>query len=94
MEQVLEFFKTNFYAHFAAVGFAVGLVTRILMPGPDPMGFFATTGLGMAGSVLSVYVIKTYHLQIPISEPWSTYVAAIVGASAILTIIKIIRNIG
>ena len=36
---------------FLAVwGLAVGGLARLALPGPDPMGIFATIGLGLAGS--------------------------------------------
>lgn len=31
-------------------GLAVGALARLALPGPDPMGIFATIGLGLAGS--------------------------------------------
>jgi uncharacterized membrane protein YeaQ/YmgE (transglycosylase-associated protein family) len=33
-------------------GLVVGAVARLALPGPDPMGIFATIGLGLAGSFL------------------------------------------
>jgi len=38
---------------FLAVwGLVVGALARLALPGPDPMGIFATIGLGLAGSFL------------------------------------------
>ncbi len=34
------------------VGFFVGLIARALLPGADSMGFFATTVVGVLGSVV------------------------------------------
>jgi uncharacterized membrane protein YeaQ/YmgE (transglycosylase-associated protein family) len=31
-------------------GLIVGALARLALPGPDPMGIFATIGLGLAGS--------------------------------------------
>jgi len=33
-------------------GLAAGALARLALPGPDPMGIFATIGLGLAGSFL------------------------------------------
>jgi len=33
------------------VGFIVGLIARALVPGADVMGFWLTSGLGIAGSI-------------------------------------------
>jgi uncharacterized membrane protein YeaQ/YmgE (transglycosylase-associated protein family) len=38
---------------FLAVwGLVVGALARLALPGPDPMGVFATIGLGLAGSFI------------------------------------------
>jgi uncharacterized membrane protein YeaQ/YmgE (transglycosylase-associated protein family) len=34
------------------VGFVIGVIARLLLPGRDPMGCFATALLGIAGSVV------------------------------------------
>ena len=36
----------------AVCGLVVGALARLALPGPDPMGIFATIGLGLAGSFL------------------------------------------
>jgi len=36
----------------ALEGLIVGALARLALPGPDPMGIFATIGLGLAGSFL------------------------------------------
>jgi uncharacterized membrane protein YeaQ/YmgE (transglycosylase-associated protein family) len=38
------------------VGFVVGLLARALMPGADHMGFFATSLLGILGSLVGGFV--------------------------------------
>jgi len=35
------------------IGFVAGLVARILMPEPDPMGFILTTILGVVGALVA-----------------------------------------
>ncbi len=37
---------------FVIVGFFAGLVARAVLPGVDKMGFLATTGVGIAGSII------------------------------------------
>lgn len=34
-------------------GFIIGALARLALPGPDPMGFLQTTGVGIAGSLLA-----------------------------------------
>lgn len=38
------------------VGFLAGLVARGLLPGADHMGLLATTGVGVAGSLIGGFV--------------------------------------
>jgi uncharacterized membrane protein YeaQ/YmgE (transglycosylase-associated protein family) len=94
MDAVIEFIQSNVYAHFAFVGLITGILARILMPGKDPMGLIKTTLLGITGSLLSVYLVKTYSISIPVPAPWSSYAASLMGALLILSVFKIIRNIG
>jgi uncharacterized membrane protein YeaQ/YmgE (transglycosylase-associated protein family) len=36
----------------AIEGLVIGALARLALPGPDPMGIFATIGLGLAGSFI------------------------------------------
>lgn len=36
-----------------SAGFVVGALARFALPGPDPMGFWATSALGIAGSAIA-----------------------------------------
>jgi uncharacterized membrane protein YeaQ/YmgE (transglycosylase-associated protein family) len=38
--------------YLAVLGLVVGALARLALPGPDPMGIFATIGLGLAGSFI------------------------------------------
>ena len=38
------------------LGIVAGFLARLLMPGRDPMGFFATILLGLAGSLLGFFI--------------------------------------
>lgn len=37
---------------YAVIGLIVGALARLIMPGPDPMGIFATMLLGIVGSLV------------------------------------------
>jgi uncharacterized membrane protein YeaQ/YmgE (transglycosylase-associated protein family) len=37
------------------VGFVVGVIAKLIMPGKENMGFIASTLLGIAGSLLATY---------------------------------------
>lgn len=38
--------------YLAVSGLIIGALARLALPGPDPMGIFATISLGLAGSFL------------------------------------------
>jgi uncharacterized membrane protein YeaQ/YmgE (transglycosylase-associated protein family) len=38
------------------LGIVAGFIGRLLMPGKDPMGFFATVLLGLAGAVVGWFI--------------------------------------
>lgn len=40
------------------VGIIAGYLARLLVPGPDPMGFFATVLLGVVGSFVGGFVFS------------------------------------
>ena len=37
------------------IGFLVGVVAKLIMPGKENMGFIVTTLLGIAGSIIATY---------------------------------------
>lgn len=43
------------------VGFVVGLIARALVPGADVMGFWMTSGLGIAGSLVGGLVARLFN---------------------------------
>ena len=43
------------------VGFVVGLIARALVPGVDVMGFWMTSGLGIAGSIAGGLVARLFN---------------------------------
>ena len=59
----------------AVIGLVVGALARLLLPGPDPMGAFATIVLGLAGSFLaglfSWYVLKRHGAGLILSVAFS-----------------------
>ena len=43
------------------VGFVVGLIARAFVPGADVMGFWMTSGLGIAGSIVGGLVARLFN---------------------------------
>jgi uncharacterized membrane protein YeaQ/YmgE (transglycosylase-associated protein family) len=76
------------------LGIVAGFIARALMPGKDPMGFFATILLGLAGSVVG-FLIFTELLNIGDNEMFDLggLIGAIIGAMILLGIWRaVVRN--
>ena len=67
------------------LGIVAGFLGRLLMPGRDPMGFFATILLGLAGSVVG-FLVFTELLGIGDNEMFDLggLVGAIIGVMLLL----------
>jgi uncharacterized membrane protein YeaQ/YmgE (transglycosylase-associated protein family) len=67
------------------LGIVAGFAGRALMPGPNPMGFFATTLLGLAGAVVG-FLLFTTLLGIGDSDTFDLggIVGAVVGVVILL----------
>lgn len=79
------------YVYLALIGFFVGLVARILMPGRDPMGFIMTTVLGIAGSYLGAFASNYFGLVL--QGTWQHLAVAVVGSFVLLALTKFVRNV-
>jgi len=66
------------------IGFIVGIIARIVTPGPGPRGFILTTVLGIVGSVVATYLGQAIHLYGP--GDTANFLAQIIGAIIILLI--------
>jgi uncharacterized membrane protein YeaQ/YmgE (transglycosylase-associated protein family) len=73
------------------LGIVAGFVGRLLMPGKDPMGFFATILLGLAGSVVG-FLIFTELLGIGDNEIFDLggLIGAIIGVMILLGIYRVV----
>lgn len=66
------------------VGFIVGVIAKLIMPGKENMGFIVTTLLGIAGSVIATYAgqaIGWYQ-----AGEGAGWIGSIVGAFVLLWI--------
>lgn len=70
------------------IGFFVGLIAKLLMPGRDPGGFIITTLLGIAGAFVARYV--------GVAAGWYSendaagFIASVVGAILLLGVYRLI----
>ena len=72
------------------IGFVVGLLAKMVMPGRDPSGFFITAVIGIAGSLLATYggqALGLYHA----GEP-AGFIGSLVGAIVLLAVYHLVRR--
>jgi uncharacterized membrane protein YeaQ/YmgE (transglycosylase-associated protein family) len=72
------------------IGFVVGLVAKMLAPGRDPSGFFITSALGIAGSLLATFGGQALGLYTA-GEP-AGFIGSLVGAIILLVIYHLVRR--
>ena len=73
------------------IGFIVGLLAKLVMPGKDPGGFFITAALGIAGSLLASYGGRA--LGIYGGDQTAGFIGAFLGAIILLIIYRLfMRN--
>ncbi len=66
------------------IGFLVGLVAKLLMPGRDPGGFIITTLLGIVGAIVATYLGRAMGLYGPGES--AGFIGAVIGAFILLAI--------
>jgi uncharacterized membrane protein YeaQ/YmgE (transglycosylase-associated protein family) len=70
------------------VGFFVGIVAKLAVPGRDPGGFIVTTLIGIAGALASKYIgvaMGFYQNTDPVG-----FIAAVIGAIVLLLLYHLI----
>jgi uncharacterized membrane protein YeaQ/YmgE (transglycosylase-associated protein family) len=72
------------------IGFVVGLLAKMLTPGRDPSGFFLTTALGIAGSLLATFGGQALGLYTA-GEP-AGFIGSLVGAIILLVIYHVVTR--
>ena len=72
------------------IGFIVGLLAKLLMPGRDPGGFIVTTLLGIVGALVATFLGQA--LGIYAAGQSAGFIGAVVGAILVLFIYHLIRG--
>jgi len=73
------------------VGFIVGAIARLLMPGRDPLGILGTIALGVAGSFVGGFLqnLVQYHsLSVHSFHPVGL-IGSIIGAWVLLLLLRL-----
>lgn len=76
------------------VGFIVGAIARLLLPGRDPMGCFATALLGVAGSVVGglLATILFDHSGNRTAFHPVGLIGSVAGAMVLLVVLRFLRS--
>jgi uncharacterized membrane protein YeaQ/YmgE (transglycosylase-associated protein family) len=72
------------------IGFAVGAIAKLLMPGRDPGGIIITILLGIGGSFAATYIGQHFGWYRE-GQP-AGFIGAILGAILILIVYRLIRR--
>jgi uncharacterized membrane protein YeaQ/YmgE (transglycosylase-associated protein family) len=72
------------------IGFLVGLVAKILMPGRDPGGFIVTTLLGIVGALVATFLGQA--MGIYAAGQSAGFIGAVIGAIIVLFVYRLIRG--
>ena len=75
------------------VGFIVGAIARLLMPGRDAIGFFGTVVLGIVGSFVGGFLqnLVEYHKLSIHSFHAVGLIGSIIGAWVLLLLLRLTR---
>ena len=74
-----------------AVGFIVGAIARLLMPGPDPIGLLGTIALGVVGSFVGGFLqnlVEFHSLSIHSFHPVG-FIGSVIGAWVLLLLLRL-----
>jgi uncharacterized membrane protein YeaQ/YmgE (transglycosylase-associated protein family) len=68
------------------IGAVVGALAKLVMPGPDPGGFFLTAVLGMGGALVATLLGRFLGLYGP--GQGAGFVASVIGAILVLFVYR------
>jgi uncharacterized membrane protein YeaQ/YmgE (transglycosylase-associated protein family) len=74
------------------LGLLAGIIAKAVLPGDDPGGFIVTTIIGVVGALLGGFIARALGIGDPIDEFFdiSTWLAAIIGAIALLLVYRVV----
>jgi uncharacterized membrane protein YeaQ/YmgE (transglycosylase-associated protein family) len=74
----------------AIIGLIVGAIAKLLMPGKDPGGIWITMALGIAGSIVAIYLGQLFGWYR--AGQTAGFITSIVGAVLLLILYRFIRR--
>ena len=72
------------------IGFVVGVIAKLIMPGKENMGFIVTTLLGIAGSLVATYIGQAVGWYT--AGQGAGWIGSIVGAFVLLWIYQKLQS--
>ncbi len=72
------------------VGFIVGVIAKLIMPGKENMGFIATALLGIAGSIGATYAGQAIGWYAP--GQGAGWIGSVVGAFLVLWLYQKVKS--
>lgn len=69
------------------IGFVVGAVAKLIMPGKDPGGFIATTLLGIAGAWFGSFLSGVLGFSGRVG-----FIGSVIGAILLLVIYRLLKH--
>lgn len=72
------------------IGFIVGLLAKMIMPGRDPGGFIITVVIGIVGSLIATYGGQALGLYQ--AGEGAGFIGSLVGAIILLAIYRAVRG--
>ena len=70
------------------IGLVVGLIARVLTPGPNPRGIIVTIVIGIVGAVIATYGGQALGLY-QVGEP-AGFFGSVIGAVVLLVLLRLI----
>ena len=86
----MPIFNSTNWLYILLVGFVVGLLARLLKPGNQRMGCLLTSLLGIGGALAAGFIGQKLGWYEPGQR--AGFIAAIVGAIAILIVMSLLRG--
>jgi uncharacterized membrane protein YeaQ/YmgE (transglycosylase-associated protein family) len=69
------------------IGLVIGLLARLITPGPNPRGIIVTIVIGIVGSVIATLGGQALRLYAP-GEP-ANFIGSVVGAVVLLVLVRL-----
>jgi len=69
------------------IGLVIGILARIVTPGPNPRGIIVTMVIGIVGAVIATYGGQALGLYAP-GEP-AGFIGSVVGAVVLLVLLRL-----